>query len=403
MRIGIDTLSVIPNRIGGGEIYLKNLIRNLAEIDKENEYFIFATSENRDLFEVMQSNFHTVLCKVAQRPSIFRLLYQYFALPVLAWRYRLDVIHSGSILSPFLPCRAVLAVQYLTYFDQPQLFPRLRGYLLRSLTRVSCRKASRVIAISEYTKRGVCKYCDLPESRVATIYHGVDHQLFRPLTGAGRPILQKFGIDSQYQYILSVGTSHGWKNITGLVSAFALLKSRLPEDFPLYLVHVGLAGTQHAELLGLIKSLGLAGQVVLPGYIPHEEMPALYRGAAILVFPSFGESFGLPILEAMACGVPVITSNRTAMPEVAGEASFTVNPEDTGMLAEAMRKILQDATFREELVAKGLNRAAFFSWEETAHQTGAVLEGTVLVPRDMETRSVLKKDGEGRHAEGFYR
>ncbi|MCL4517080.1 MAG: glycosyltransferase family 4 protein [Firmicutes bacterium] len=382
MRIGIDTLSVVPNRIGGGEIYLQNLVRNLAEIDKENEYFIFATPENRGLFETTQGNFHTLLCRVLRRPSAYRLFYQYFALPVLAWRYRLDVIHSGSILSPFLPCRAVLTVQYLTYFDQPQLFPRLRGYLLRSLMQGSCRKASLVIAISEYTKRGVCKYFGLPEGRVVTIYHGVDRKLFRPLPGANGAIFQKLGMDRQGKYILSVGTSHSWKNIAGLVSAFALLKSRLPEDFSLHLVHVGLAGTQHTELLQLIKNLGLAGQVVLPGYVPHEEMPDLYRGAALLVFPSFGESFGLPILEAMACGVPVIASDRTAMPEVAGEASLAVNPEDTGMLAEAMRKVLQDEIFRKELVARGLNRAALFSWEETARQTGAV----------------LKKDGEERHA-----
>ena len=207
----------------------------------------------------------------------------------------------------------------------------------------------------------------LPEERIAVVYEGVDHQLFRPV--------ERRLVDSPY--LLFVGSEHPRKNLVGLLEAFRVLKGE-GRFKDLKLVKVGRAGGAEAAFrqatLKAVQDLNLSTEVIFTEYLPEEDLPAYYSGAECFVFPSFYEGFGLPLLEAMACGCPVVVSNRASLPEIAGGAAPAVDPSDAEGLAGAIREVLTDQGYRRELIKKGLARAAEFSWRQTAEATRRVYQ-----------------------------
>ena len=229
--------------------------------------------------------------------------------------------------------------------------------------------AAGVIAVSDATKRDLIEYLRIPEERVFVVYEGVDRDVFRPVSR--RPIVDP--------YVLYVGTEQPRKNIPTLLRAFAALK-REPRFHELKLVKVGKAGGGEGPFrtstLDAIHGLGLARHVVFTEYVQEEDLPAYYAAAECLVAPALYEGFGFPPLEAMACGCPVVVSTGGSVPEIGGDAAMTFHPLDAEALAEAMRRLLTDATIRHKLRARGLERAATFSWEAAARRTAAVYETT---------------------------
>jgi len=224
--------------------------------------------------------------------------------------------------------------------------------------------------VSRATKRDLVQHLGIPEERISVVYEGIDHRLLKPTS---RRL-------TQYPYLLFVGSEHPRKNFARLLRAFTRLK-REREFKDLKLLKVGKAGGPEAEFrkhtLQVINELNILGDVVFTDYVAEEDLPAYYSGAECFILPSLYEGFGFPPLEAMACGCPVIVSNVTSLPEIAGEAAIKVDPYDINEIAGALRQVLTDVNLRQELISKGLERAGQFSWEKTARGTLEVYESVV--------------------------
>ena len=229
------------------------------------------------------------------------------------------------------------------------------------------KRASHIIAVSENTKSDLVKYLNIPERKISVIYNGVDHNIFKPY----KPYQMRpyHAILRHKPYILYVGSERRRKNLSGLFEAFAMLRQEFPE---LKLVKVGGPGHSRqlrSEMLKKLSSLGISENVTFVDYISELELAYYYSSATLLAYPSLYEGFGLPPLEAMACGCPVVTANTSSLPEVVGEAGIMVNPYDTRSLVQAMRRVLTDDKLRDNMVRKGLEQSKKFSWEKTAELT----------------------------------
>lgn len=236
------------------------------------------------------------------------------------------------------------------------------------------RKAEFIIAISHSTKKDLVKLYSIPEERIKVIYLGIDHEHFceRERTSS---LYQMFDLPPQYKYILHLSMEARRKNVAGIIQAFAKLRKEYGLD-DVKLIKAGAPTHQRDRRrnLNLIEKLRLEESVIFLDDIPEKDLPSLYGAADLFVFPSFYEGFGLPPLEAMACGTPVITSNTSSLPEVVGDAGIMVDPHDVNGLAKAMYDVLTNDQLRENLVKKGLERAKLFSWEKTARETLRVYE-----------------------------
>ena len=240
--------------------------------------------------------------------------------------------------------------------------------ILLNLDTRHIKRASHIIAVSENTGRDLVNYLKIPGSKISVIYNGVDHNIFKPYNVR---LLDKL-------YILYVGSERRRKNLGGLFEAFAVLKQEFPE---LKLVKVGGSGRSNkfrSDTMKKLSSLGITDDVIFVGYISELELAYYYSSAALLAYPSLYEGFGLPPLEAMACGCPVVTANTSSLPEVMGEAGIMVNPCDTNSLVQAMRRVLTDDKLRDNMVRKGLEQSKKFSWEKTAELTQQVYNKVAL-------------------------
>jgi glycosyltransferase involved in cell wall biosynthesis len=256
--------------------------------------------------------------------------------------------------------------------------PNLRDRLWLRRDYAGFARAAALIAVSEATKRDLVTRLHLPPERIRVVHEGLDHDLFRPVA--------RRLVDGPY--LLFVGSEHPRKNLPVLLRAFAALK-RDPQFTRLRLVKVGAAGSTEARFraptLATLRALGLEREVVFPGEVPDADLPAYYAGAACFVLPSRAEGFGFPPLEAMACGCPAVVSTAGSLPEIAGPAALTVDPDDVAGLVAALRRVLTDDALRARLRLRGLARARDFSWERTAGQTLEVYEWA----RSLDGRSPL--------------
>ena len=247
---------------------------------------------------------------------------------------------------------------YGTFIQTPN--PRDRFYL--NLDCEGIRKAAGIIAVSQATKKDLMHYLGIADERISVVYEGIDHKLFQPVSHR----------IYNHPYILFVGSEQPRKNFTGLLKAFRQLKDE-PTYKELKLVKVGRAGGQEADFrgqtMGVVEGLSLSREVIFTDFVPEADLPAYYSGAEVFALPSLYEGFGFPVLEAMACGCPVITSNNSSLPEVVGEAGIMVNPSNINNLAQAIRQVLTNDKLRDEMVTRGLEQAKKFSWEKTARQT----------------------------------
>jgi glycosyltransferase involved in cell wall biosynthesis len=268
------------------------------------------------------------------------------------------------------PCPTVVTVFDLSYLLFPNAFKAMNRLYLRWLVGLSARRARQVIVISESTRQDVIARLHVPAERVRTIPCGVDSS-FRPLPAADVDAFRREkGLPQRF--ILFIGTIEPRKNVGRLAEAFADLVMSAPrETADLHLVIAGGIGWMFDAILARIQDLPMRDRIHLPGYVPEEEKPLWYNAATCFCYPSLYEGFGLPPLEAMACGVPVIASDVSSLPEVVGDAGIMVPPTDTDALTDALHRVLFDAALRAELAQRGLARASRFSWAEAARQTVA--------------------------------
>ena len=289
-----------------------------------------------------------------------------FSFPSLARRESAALAHLHYFASPRLRCPAVVTVHDISYARAPELFSS-RDRMLFRFVRGSLRRAARVIAVSEFTRSDVVDRYGLEPAKVVAIPNGVSER-FRPLAEAARTrVHDRFGINRPY--MLCVGALQARKNVPLAIEAYARLMGR-GTDCELVIAGGDKGG--RLDVLDAILRARLTGRVHLVGHVEDDEMPALYSAAKALVFPSLYEGFGLPALEAMASGTPVIASNTTGLAEVVGDAGLTVDPRSVEELAEAMGRVLDDSELRERLVGAGLIRAAEFTWARAAAATAGV-------------------------------
>ncbi len=291
-------------------------------------------------------------------------------IPVEWFTGPVDIFHSTDfVLPPVRQARTILTVHDLSFMRLPQCAEAgLRAYLNKVVPR-SIERADLVLADSQSTKNDLIELLGVSPDKIEVVYAGVESR-FRPMEGemALQRVRKRYGLG--FPFILSLGTLEPRKNLTGLIDAYALLrgKGQVIRDKGLRLVIAGGKGWLYGEIFARVEELGLSGQVIFPGFVADEDLPALYNLAELFVFPSLYEGFGLPPLEAMACGTPVVTSDRPSLPEVVGEAGLMVEATDSQALAEAMERVLMDGNLRGEMREKGLKQAGKFTWEAAAEK-----------------------------------
>ncbi len=355
-------------RSAGVSGYIRQLLAHLPVAAPDLRLLAFTPSVDLDPAPALQQRRSM---RWDTRRPLRRILWEQAALPLLARQLQLDLLHGAVNVSPALaPCPTVVTVHDLSFMRYPQAFPPVQRAYLRSQVRRSLRAARRVIAVSEATKRDVVALFGVPASLIDVVYNGVDAS-FRPAPAAEvEAFRRRLGLPPRF--ILHLGTLEPRKNLPRLVRAFARVQAGDSGQPAVKLVLAGGAGWDYDAIYAEVARQGLEQEVLFPGYIADEELAWWYRAAAVFVYPSLLEGFGLPVLEAMACGAPVVTSNVSSLPEVAGDAALLVDPTSVDALAEALLRLLDDAALAEEMAARGPAQAAHFPWSRTAAETAAV-------------------------------
>ena len=373
MRIGIDARMLDNTGIGR---YLRNLLIHLARKDQQNEYIIFVNKDHTQV--VTQENFLFVPLKI--HVPLYSLQEQsWFPLEIRKWK--LDLIHYPNFNIPFIQfCPYVVTIHDLIYYLYPDQCPsKFAYYYACSMIRYATKHARTVMTVSEHSKKDLIRYFNIPEHKIQIISEAADGNcyVFHPRStardnGLVHHLRAKYRIAQPY--IFYVGKHHPYKNIKTLIHAYHTHKE-IYENFQL--VIAGKKDNRRQELYTSAEQLDTGNQIIFTDFIPEEEIFELYRGASLFVFPSLYEGFGLPPLEAMACGVPVISSNAASLPEVVGDAAMLVDPQNVTELAAAIQSILTDdlmwATFRQ----RGLDRAQQFSWDTAAMQLLQLYTGQI--------------------------
>lgn len=368
MRIAIDAHSV-GAQLGGNESYALNLIEALAQIDSVNEYTLYVTTAAaHERFHQRWPNFrvhrtlpHTPLIRIP------------LTLSTELRKHPVDVLHVQFTAPPFCPCPVVVSIHDLSFEHLPQTFNRRSRTQLRLTVRHSARRATRILTLSEHTRRDVIDTYRIAADKVTAIPLAAPSH-FGPV--ADDKELQRvrhiYGIEGDY--VLTVGSIQPRKNLVRLIKAYAALRGAHSSNKCPKLVIVGKCAWLYDETLRALEETDVRDSVVLTGYVPESDLPALYSGALCFVYPSYFEGFGLPPLEAMKCGAPVIVGNATSLPEVVGDAALKVDPFDISAITAAMDQLINNSELRRELSVKGQARAKMFDWNDTARRTLAVYE-----------------------------
>jgi glycosyltransferase involved in cell wall biosynthesis len=368
VRIGIDA-TALPFQRTGVANYVFGLLRGLAAVDRDNSYVVFARPIHIREFGIDHPNFRFV--PIDFRARGLRLAWEQVGLPRRVRAERLDLLHSPHYTMPLRhSARSVVTFCDMTFLMHPELHQPVKRAFFPAMMRWSARHADRLITISESTRDDLSRLWDIDPERMTPVPLAAGAE-FRPATpeavaaACGRHWLRPGG------YILYVGVLEPRKNVDRLVAAFGMAGDGLRG---LDLVIAGKRGWMYDEIFAQVQALGLADRVRFTGYVHQEDLPGLYSGARLFAYPSRYEGFGLPVLEAMRCGVPVVTTNVSSMPEVAGDAALLVSPDDVAGLADAMARLVEDPALAADLGRRGRERAASFSWERCARETRAVYE-----------------------------
>jgi glycosyltransferase involved in cell wall biosynthesis len=365
--IGIDYTAAYEQGAGIGR-YVRELIRALAAHDSRTPYRLFVAGATRALLPpVPGPNFRWRPTRLT--PLWFARLWHRarLPLPVEVFTGRVTLYHATDFtLPPTLPgVRTLLTIHDLSFVRAPETTtPVLKAYLDRVVPR-SVRRATHVLADSQATKDDLVELYGTPPEKVTVLLGGVNPE-FKPVAdmNARCAVRQRYQIPDN-PYVFSIGTVQPRKNYARLIQALAALG---PDYRDVHLVIAGGRGWLEGPIYQSVKDFGLSARVHFTGFVRDEDLPALYGEARCLAYPSLYEGIGLPVLEAMACGIPVITSNISSMPEVAGDAAVLIDPYDVDALADALRRLLVDETLRADLTRRGFDQAAYFTWDRAAHQ-----------------------------------
>lgn len=362
-RFGFDKKSGLPNRVGSGEFCFQ-LLNTLAKIDKKNKYFIYLPKLPTSDMPKESSSWHY---EVVEGRTLWTLVA--LSKKLFFDKDNLDVFFSPTHYLPFYTgMPSVVSILDVSYLHFSGLFKKKDLYQLKLWGGYSLKKAKKIITISKSSKNDIIKAYGVLSEKVEVVYPGIKQVLsIKNKVLSMEELKKKFGVEKNY--ILFVGTLQPRKNIENLIKAFSLIKNK-----NLKLVIVGKKGWMYEDILNAPKKYEVSDRVKFLDNVSDEDLPSFYKNAACFVLPSLYEGFGLPILEAMQYGCPVLTSNISSLPEAGGDAAVYFDPENVGDIAEKINEVVSDEKLRSEMIKKGHEQIKKFSWEKTARETLKVLE-----------------------------
>lgn len=347
MKIAIDAQTTLGQKTGFG-FYVKNLVEALAKVDPPNEYILIKPQSEKDF------------------PTWKRFWWDQVAFPRRAKKARVNLLHQPCFSAPILyPGKVIVTCHDLISVFFPENLPLASRLFYSRWMPFSYRRAMLIIADSEHTKKDLIAFLKIPEARIRVVHLAVSRD-FRPIKSSKTlaKIRRKYKAGSKY--LLHVGTIEPRKNLEFLVRSFALaVREGIQEN----LVITGKRGWYYDGLFKLVEKLDLQNRVIFTGYADEKDLPALYSGATAFLFPSLYEGFGLPTLEAMACGTPVISSSTSSLPEVVGRAGILLPPKDERLWTKNILKVIKDRGLAQTLQHLGIRQARKFTWENTAEKT----------------------------------
>jgi glycosyltransferase involved in cell wall biosynthesis len=368
VRIGIDARKLHDFGIG---TYIRNVLQHLARLDRQTEYVVLCRADDTAFAASLGENFRGVV-ETSGNYSVSEQI----RIPLALMRERVTLFHAPHyVLPPLVRCKSVVTIHDCIHLMFPQYLPnRFALAYARASIGLAARRSTRVLTVSESSKRDILRFVDVPPEKIDVIYNAYDERF-----GIEPPEEVVTRVRERYQlhdpFVLYAGNVKPHKNLERLIEAFDLVRKRGLDH--LKLVLIGDEISRYAALRRAVHSHQLHKYVRFLGYMPQETLAVLYRLAGVFVFPSIYEGFGLPPLEAMASGTPVVTSNVSSLPEVAGDAAVLVDPYQSSAIADGIERVLCDEPLRRELRAKGLARAHQFSWDASVRRVREIY-GQVL-------------------------
>lgn len=380
MKIGIDIRTIGKNRTGD-ETYTRELVKSLLKIDKKNQYFLYTDSDDPDYLARVKKILQLKKGQKAQVTPVLpraKMFWTFWSLPAHIRKNPIDILHVQYITPQFLPkkTKVITTIHDVSFNQFPQMIKKSDLFLLKTLIPLSLRRADKVIAVSQFTKKEIGKYYrDIQKEKIATVYNGGASEEFYQEYSRSQinKILDKYKINSNY--VLYVGTLQPRKNIPFLIEAFSHFKEKNKDkEFSknLKLVVCGSRESHNYDRnidAALEKAGDVSTEIIFPGYIEEEDLPALLQGAKVFAFPSLYEGFGLPLLEAMASGVPVLCSDDSCNKEISASAALLYRQSSKNDFSAKLVNLLMDGHFWSQLREKGKTRSKDFLWEKCARQT----------------------------------
>jgi glycosyltransferase involved in cell wall biosynthesis len=356
VRIAIDARKLRDYGIG---TYVRNLLRHLSRLDHATEYVLLCREQDCGVAAELGENFRAVP-ETAPAYSVREQL----SVPLDLRREGVDLFHAPHyVLPPLTPCRSVVTIHDCIHLRFPQYLPNRAAYAYaRSSLWMATHRARRVLTVSEASKRDILKYFHLPESKIDVIYNAIDERFGQaPSEEEITRVRERYQLNDPF--VLYAGNIKPHKNLERLIDAFHILRRHGFDQIKMLII--GDEISKYATLRRAVHRHKLHKHVRFFGFVPDQTLAILYRLAGVFVFPSLYEGFGLPPLEAMSSGTPVVTSNVSSLPEVVGDAALLIDPYDSQAIADAMRRVLSEPALREDLRRRGFERVRHFSWERS--------------------------------------
>ncbi|MDP1726929.1 MAG: glycosyltransferase family 1 protein [Bacteroidota bacterium] len=367
MKIGIEAQRIFRKKKHGMDMVALELIRHLQQIESDDEFVVFVKPDEDSACLQESKNVKIVNVKPASYP-----VWEQILLPAAAKKEGIDLLHCTSNTAPlFMSMPLVLTLHDIIYleklnFKEGTTYQKFGNLYRRWNVPAIVGKAKAIITVSEFERQKILAHFKMPESNVHTIYNGVGNH-FCKITDKNLLVQAKEKFQLPDKYIFYLGNTDPKKNVSGVIKALSILKAK--GILPCKLLMLDIDREFLTHIAGQIGDPSILNEIVFTGYVSNKDLPAIYSQASMFLYPSLRESFGIPMIEAMRCEVPIITSNTSCMPEIAGDAALFVNPFNAGEIADAIVRLYHDTGLQNSLVAKGKIRAEIFSWDKNAMQT----------------------------------
>jgi glycosyltransferase involved in cell wall biosynthesis len=361
MRIGIDFHSA-EDEGSGNCVYIRNLVDGLIQKSQEDEFFLYVTDRTHNYYKRFEDVNNVHLCSIGSTNFLIRFI----VLGIKTFINKIDLLFV-QYAAPFVyRGKLVVTVHDISFIHFPNCFNKLELFYHNILIPINIKRAYKVLTVSEFSRQDIIKHYLVPDNKVKAISNGVN-RIFKsmPDLEKARAVLNGYNIFGKF--ILFVGRINSRKNVIALIKAFNNLKNSSKISHKLIII--GKNDFLSEVIKNEIKNCLHKNEIIMLGYVLEEHLPSFYNLADLFVYPSLYEGFGLPVLEAMSCGCPVITSKNSSLPEVAGAAGILIDPLNVEELANAMMKVINNSEFRKDMVKKGIEHAGKFSWEKAAQET----------------------------------